>query len=71
METAVARLDAEGVFGTGADRHRVVATVEVPSEDGNDERTLRLNPPEAPTDWAVETGADVVRPAPTDAPSLF
>lgn len=60
METAVARLDAEGVFGTGADRHRVVATVEVPSEDGNDERPLRLNPPEAPADWAVETGADVV-----------
>ncbi|MFH8529811.1 hypothetical protein ACH4GE_15515 [Streptomyces tendae] len=43
----------------------------MPSEDGNDERTLRLNPPEALAEWAAETGADVVRPAPTDPPSLF
>ncbi|CAL9668131.1 DUF4303 domain-containing protein [Streptomyces sp. enrichment culture] len=59
METAVARLDAEGVFGTGADRHRVVVTVEVPSEEGDEERTRRLNPPEALTDWARETGTEV------------
>ncbi|MDA5141539.1 hypothetical protein PEM37_08475 [Streptomyces sp. AD681] len=38
---------------------------------GNDERALRLNPPEALAEWAVETGADVVRPTPTDPPSLF
>jgi hypothetical protein len=54
METAMARLDAEGVFGRGADRHSVVVTVEVPSEPGNDERTRRLNPPRALTDWLVE-----------------
>ncbi|MFB6555283.1 DUF4303 domain-containing protein [Streptomyces sp. NPDC056405] len=54
METAMARLDAEGLFGTGTDRHSVVVTVEVPSETGNDERALRLNPPEALTDWLAE-----------------
>ncbi|MET7324390.1 DUF4303 domain-containing protein [Streptomyces sp. NPDC005549] len=57
METAMARLDAEGLFGTGADRHSVVVTVDVPSEEGDDERTLRLNPPEALVDWAPKTGA--------------
>ncbi|MEU5141248.1 DUF4303 domain-containing protein [Streptomyces sp. NPDC021139] len=60
METAMARLDAEGLFGTGADRHCVVVTVEVPSEEGDEERTRRLNPPQALADWAVETGAEVV-----------
>ncbi|RSN66287.1 hypothetical protein DMH12_01295 [Streptomyces sp. WAC 04229] len=54
METAVARLDAEGLFGTGSDRHSVVVTVEVPSEAGNDERVLRLNPPQALTEWRGE-----------------
>ncbi len=43
----MARPDAEGLFGTGADRHSVVVTVEVPSEEGDEERTLRLNPPRA------------------------
>ncbi|KFG77312.1 DUF4303 domain-containing protein [Streptomyces mutabilis] len=57
METAMARLDAEGLFGTDADRHRVVINVEVPSEAGNDERALRLNPPEALTDWLAEAAA--------------
>lgn len=50
----MARLDAEGLFGTGTDRHAVVVTVEVPSETGNDERAMRLNPPEALTDWLAE-----------------
>ncbi|MEV7794369.1 DUF4303 domain-containing protein [Streptomyces sp. NPDC087512] len=55
METAMARLDAEGLFGTGADRHRVVVAVEVvPPDTGNDERVLRLNPPEALADWLEE-----------------
>ncbi|CAM5308378.1 hypothetical protein STENM327S_06085 [Streptomyces tendae] len=60
METAMARLDAEGLFGTGAGRHAVVVTVEVPSEEGDEERTLRLNPPEALADWAAEARAEVV-----------
>ncbi|MGY1429159.1 DUF4303 domain-containing protein [Streptomyces sp. WAC06273] len=54
METAMARLDAEGVFGTGAARHAVVVNVEVPSEGGDEERALRLNPPEALTEWLAE-----------------
>ncbi|MFI2410671.1 DUF4303 domain-containing protein [Streptomyces sp. NPDC018947] len=69
METAVARLDAEGLFGTGADRHRVVVAVEVvPPDTGNDERVLRLNPPEALADWleeaAVLDDAGTARPTP-------
>ncbi|MGV9288860.1 DUF4303 domain-containing protein [Streptomyces sp. NPDC003719] len=55
METAVARLDAEGLFGTGTARHGLVVAVEVvPPDTGNDERTLRLNPPEALTEWLEE-----------------
>ncbi|MFJ7771169.1 DUF4303 domain-containing protein [Streptomyces sp. NPDC097107] len=65
METAMARLDAEGLFGTGTGRHCVVVTVEVPSETGNDERALRLNPPEALTDWPAEAAPlEDGRPAP-------
>ncbi|MFE7437324.1 DUF4303 domain-containing protein [Streptomyces tendae] len=60
METAVARPDAEGLFGTGADRHSVVVTVEVPSEEGDEERTPRLNPPEPLANWAPERGGEVV-----------
>ncbi|MER6324598.1 MULTISPECIES: DUF4303 domain-containing protein [Streptomyces] len=54
METAVARLDAEGLFGRGDDRDAVVVTVEVPSEPGNEERAQRLNPPAALADWQAE-----------------
>ncbi len=57
METAMARLDAEGLFGTGTDRHSVLINVEVPSEAGDEERALRLNPPEALTDWLTEAAA--------------
>ncbi|MGC9377942.1 hypothetical protein [Streptomyces sp. MH13] len=43
----MARLDAEGLLGTGCDRRSVVVHVEaVPPGTGNDERAQRLNPPE-------------------------
>ncbi|MGC9497430.1 DUF4303 domain-containing protein [Streptomyces sp. WG7] len=51
----MARLDAEGLFVTGRERHSVVVNVEVvPPDTGDDERALRLNPPEALGDWLEE-----------------
>jgi hypothetical protein len=55
MERALARLDAEGVFGTGARRHRLVINAEVmPPDFTNTERALRLNPEESLKDWLAE-----------------
>lgn len=55
MELALARLDAEGLFGTGAARLRTVINAEVmPPDFTNTERATRLNPAEALKDWLAE-----------------
>jgi hypothetical protein len=55
MEAAMALLDREGVFGTGAARLRTVVLVEVmPPDFTNTERAMRLNPPEALKEWLQE-----------------
>ena len=55
MEGALARLNSEGVFGTGPARLRVVVNVEVmPPDYTNTERALRLNPAGALREWLVE-----------------
>lgn len=55
MERALARLDQEGLFGTGEARNRIVINVEcMPPDHSNRDRALRLNPKEALNDWLVE-----------------
>jgi len=55
MEAAIARLDAEGLFGSGPDRLRIVVNVEVmPPDYTNTVRAQRLNPQEALTTWLHE-----------------
>lgn len=55
MERAVAQLDREGVFGTGAARYGMFVNAEVmPPDAGNLERARRLNPPEALEAWLAE-----------------
>lgn len=52
METAMARLSAEGLFGHGAERLGVVVAVEImPPDETNRGRVMRLNPPDALRDW--------------------
>lgn len=52
MESAMARLSTEGLFGRGPERLGVVVAVEVmPPDWTNRERVMRLNPPEALRDW--------------------
>jgi hypothetical protein len=55
MEAAMARLDAEGVFGRGQERARIVINVEVmPPDHTNTERAIRLNPRAALENWLKE-----------------
>jgi hypothetical protein len=56
MEAAIVRLDAEGLFGRGAEREHIYVNVEVmPSDYTNTERAIRLNPPSALlTQWLNE-----------------
>ncbi|MCP4967992.1 MAG: DUF4303 domain-containing protein [bacterium] len=55
METAMARLDSEHLFGTGEQRLRVVINAEVmPPDHTNVHRAKRLNPPAALSDWLIE-----------------
>ena len=55
MESALAILDQEGLFGVGQPRASVVVNAEVmPPDRGNTERARRLNPPEALTVWLQE-----------------
>jgi hypothetical protein len=55
MEAAMERLDSEGIFGVGTSRLGTVVLVEVaPPDRSNTERALRLNPPEALTEWLEE-----------------
>lgn len=59
METAMARLDAKGLFGTGAERLKKVVLVEtMPPDYSNTLRAKRLNPPEALTTWLAEIAED-------------
>ena len=55
MERAMARVDADGIFGHGAKRDQIVLNVEVmPPDATNVARARRLNPLSAITDWLVE-----------------
>jgi hypothetical protein len=55
MESAMSRLDDEGLFGSGDQRLDIVINVEVmPPDTTNTERALRLNPPRALTTWLEE-----------------
>ena len=55
METAMSRLDQQGLFGTGEDRLKIAVNVEVmPPDYTNTERAKRLNPPEAIRTWLKE-----------------
>jgi hypothetical protein len=59
METAMARLDAEGLFGTGEVRlGRVILVEVVPPDETNRERALRLNPPGALNEWLEEAAEE-------------
>jgi hypothetical protein len=63
-ETAMARLDAEGLFEKGDDRLRIVINVEVmPPDHTNAERALRLNPAGALVEW-LEQAAESPWPSP-------
>jgi hypothetical protein len=55
MEAAMARLDAEGLFGTGTKRAEIVIIVEVmPPDYTNTQRAFRLNPRAALEEWLAE-----------------
>ena len=55
MEQAISRLDAEGLFGVGSARERLVVNAEVmPPDRTNVERATRLNPPAALIAWLAE-----------------
>ncbi|WP_417389150.1 DUF4303 domain-containing protein [Gimesia sp.] len=55
MESAMAMLDAEGLFGIGNQRFGIVINAEVmPPDHSNVERAKRLNPQEALDDWLKE-----------------
>lgn len=55
METALRRLDDEGLFDEGERRLGLVVNVEVmPPDPTNTERARRLNPPAALTRWLEE-----------------
>lgn len=55
MEFALAALDAEGLFGKGDKRARIMINVEVnPPDYTNTIRAKRLNPPEAIAAWLLE-----------------
>ena len=55
MEQAMAQLDAEGLFGVGAERDEKVVLVEVmPPDWTNTERARRLNSPAALATWLAE-----------------
>jgi hypothetical protein len=55
MVAAMKRLDAEGLFGSGRDREKIVVNVEcMPPDATNTSRARELNPPAALTEWLKE-----------------
>lgn len=55
MEQALRELGEEGFFGRGEARNKIVIAAElVPPDRANTDRTIRLNPAEALTDWLRE-----------------
>ncbi len=55
MESAMAQLDSEGLFGKGNERLRIVINSEVmPPDHSNVVRAQRLNPREALKEWLKE-----------------
>jgi len=55
MESAMAKVDSEGLFGIGEERLRIVINAEVmPPDHSNVDRAQRLNPPEALEVWMDE-----------------
>lgn len=55
IEQALRELSDEGLFGKGVERDRIVIVAEmVPPDRANTERTIRLNPAEALTQWLSE-----------------
>ena len=60
IEAAMARLDAEGLFGSGEQRNGIVVLVEVMPPDGsNTLRAIRLNPERALKAWLNEAAEPV------------
>lgn len=60
MEKAMANLDAEGIFGIGSKRRKIVINAEVmPPDFTNTERALRLNPKEALVEWLKEIAEEI------------
>ncbi|POP40410.1 hypothetical protein CHU32_27570 [Superficieibacter electus] len=60
METAMKHLDEEGVFGAGDSRNNIIINVEVmPPDYRNTLRAMRLNPPEALSQWLVEAAEPI------------
>ena len=55
MESAMKRLDSEGLFGVGPERNDILINVEVmPPDHTNTERAKRLNPKSSLTAWLRE-----------------
>lgn len=55
MELAMAKLDKEGLFGSGHERLMIVINAEImPPDRSNVERAIRLNPEKAISDWMKE-----------------
>lgn len=60
MERAMARLDSEGIFGTGDARLDIVINAEVmPPDYTNTERGIRLNPKDALGVWLSEVAEPI------------
>lgn len=59
MESTMGQLDAEGLFGQGEERNRIVINAEVmPPDESNVGRARRLNPQQALRDWLAEAAED-------------
>lgn len=58
-EAAIARVDAEGLFGVGEQRKRIAVLLEVmPPDHTNTPIAKRLNPPAAIASWLREAAED-------------
>ena len=60
MEQAMHNLDAEGLFGVGEKRLKIVINAEfMPPDYTNTERALRLNPRDALNEWLEEIAEEI------------